>query len=414
MGFPGKISALAVVSSLVIGPVVFGKPVKGNEDLAPLGQEVDLPRKSEMSQLQPPTAPRSETDEENEPNDEGGSTPPEVDDEAERLLNSSLRLEKLKSDFQKSPKDRLKLMRLAEELIKQNDAAAATKLLWSKIELLDRAGFLMLARTHEKRAESSEMLRAVNLLLAKDEKDEEALVLQGNAILLRPGAGDKGGKVTEAKEAYKKALEANPKYQPAYAALAKIYQKNPYELRILYQDMITTFGAKSEFLAKLCEISTNDGDNEEGEKYCNQGIAKDSKVPENYVHLGIIAKQKGDQEKAKKLLKEAAAKFPKSEFAQYETANFLMNRKDDLEAYNYFQRCLRADARSERCLIGLGLSGVQIQKHEQAYNSMKQACHIGGRKHAAMVRRAASVLRSQKALQWSTRFEDLASGCSSQ
>lgn len=411
MGIRGKILALIAVSSLVIGPVASAKPApKGGNAGSADTESLDLDSKPKFapkppSSLKPaPAAPRETPSAE-----EDVAEPPEI---AEPAPLPADKLEKLKAAVRANPKDRVKLQQLAEAYYKKADYTSVTKLLWPHVEKLDATGLQLLARAHEKKGEGSEMLRAVNLLLAKDDKDYEALVLQGNAIQLRPGAGDKGSKITEAKEAYKKALEVNPKYQPAYDALAKLYQKNPYELRILYQDMVSTFGPRIQFLTKLCEISTNDGDNEEGERYCRQGIEKDKNVPDNHVYLAIIAKQKGEPDRAKELYKKAAEQFPKSEFAQYEYGNYLLTNKSDIEAYKVFEKCIRADSRSERCLMGLGLAGVQIQKYDPAYNAMKLACHIGGRKHSATVRKAIAVLRQQKALAWSARFEDLASGCS--
>src|SRR5690606_33977971 len=127
-----------------------------------------------------------------------------------------------------------------------------------------------------------------------------------------------------------------------------IYEKNPYEKRLLYQDMVEIFGPKAEFLTQLCALNANDGENEQGQKSCQQAIAADAKIPENHVYLGVISKQKGDAETAKKLLKAAADRFPSSEFAQYEFASFLETDKAWIDSNKYYERCVRADEKSDR------------------------------------------------------------------
>ncbi|MBX3033591.1 MAG: tetratricopeptide repeat protein [Bdellovibrionaceae bacterium] len=296
----------------------------------------------------------------------------------------------------------------AQGLFKKNDYAKTTALLWKNVERLDRAGIILLIKAHEAKKEWNDVIRAANLWLGKNNNDEEVLTFLGRAQFMRQRKPD------EAKETLKKAIEVNPKYQPAYEVLAEIYEKNPYERRLLYQDMIEAFGPRADFLTKLCELNANDGENEQGEAVCKQAIGVNPKIADNHVYLGIIAKQKGEEDKAGRLLKAAADKFPSSELAQYEIAAYYESQKNWVDSAKYYEACLLADKNSERCLVGVGNSGIQLKKFERAHDAFQAACRRNGRKHTPIVRRAASSLRQMKALEWAEKLETVAERCAFQ
>lgn len=295
----------------------------------------------------------------------------------------------------------------AETWQKKGDLEKATQVLWDHVKQLDRTGFLLLIHLNEAKKDWPEVVRAANLFVAKTPNDEEVLTALGVAQHRR-------GKIAEAKNALKKAIDINKSYQPAYEALSKVYEKNLFEQRLLYQDMIEVFGPKAEFLSKLCWISRSDGDNEQGLQLCTQAIAKDPENAENHVNLAIITKQKGDGEKAGQLLKEAAKHFPKSESAQLEAAIFYEDAKNYVDAYSYFEACLKISEGSERCMIGAGNSGLQLQKFARAYELFKQLCRQAGRKNSAAVRKAAQSVRLAKSGDWTSKFEDLSDHCAFQ
>lgn len=329
------------------------------------------------------------------------AAPAKVDPIAEKIEN-------LKKKIQENPKNAVAVVQLAEQYSRQGRYDEATTLLWKQIDKIDNHGFSVLMQAHEAKKEWPEVIRAANLTIAKDPKNEEALTRLGNAQFMR-------NRKTEAKESLKKALEVNKMYQPAYDTLIRIYEgNNPYEQRLLLQDMVELFGPKAMFLTKLCTLNTNDGENEQGEKVCQQAIKVNPKIPENHVHLGIIAKQKDEPERAKPLLKAAAAEFPESEYAQTEAAVFMEAEKNYVDAYKYFDRCLTANPNSERCQMGLANSGIQLEKYDRAYEAFQKACRKNGRKNASDVRRAYRALQQRKAGEWVTKFETLAERCAYQ
>lgn len=305
-----------------------------------------------------------------------------------------------------APTDLAGIKSRAEALRKKGDLAGATDLLWKNVEKLDTEGYLLLGRMHESRKEWNEVIRASGLLIAKKPKDPqtaEALTLVGRAQFMK-------GKITDAKEALKQALELNKLYEPAYDVYAQIYEKMPYEQRLLYQDMVETFGPKPKYLTKLCAINTADGENEQGSQICNQAIKADGKIADNHVNLGVIAKQKGEPELARKYLRAAADMFPDSEYAQHQFALFLEEEKNYVDSFKYYERCLSANPGADACAAGVGISGLQIQKFERALAALKQVCNRNGRKYSAQIRKAIRLTQGKDA-SWRAKFEDIADRC---
>lgn len=290
-------------------------------------------------------------------------------------------------------------------LFEKKEYSKMTPILWAKIDALNRAEMLLLVKAHYYNKEYVESIKAANLMVAKDEKDEEALTFLGLNYLRRK-------KDREAKEFFKKATDINPVYTPALDALAEIYEKNSnyYELRLIYQDLIKKLGEKPELLKKLCDINTKDGVNDAAIENCRKAMMKDPKTAENFVNLGIVYKNMGEQEKAKQQLSLAAQKFPASDFAQMQYAIFLEDQKNYIEAYKFYNLCNKANNYIERCWVGLAVTSYQILKFQDAYDAMKKSCNFN-RKHSIIGRKAALQARNAKKSDWAKKFESLADIC---
>lgn len=295
-------------------------------------------------------------------------------------------------------------VRSAEDLIRKKKYKEATVIYWKNIETLRRRELIFLIRCHEILKEWSEISRASNLLIAKNPEDAEALSYAGVAAFHR-------GQQSESKAHLVKSLELNPKLRPPYEILSMIYKDNPYERRLLFMDMMKHFGPEPEILAKLCELNTLDGDNNQAEKTCSQAIEKDPKNPANHVYMGLIAKNRGEKEQAKELLKKAADRFPQSEFSLVEYATLAEAEKNHLDAFKYYELCLEVVSGSEKCLVGLGNASVQLQRYERALDVYREVCRKYGRKHTAAVRRAIHLLRSRGESDWISKYSAVADSC---
>lgn len=295
----------------------------------------------------------------------------------------------------------------AEEHFKNGEYDKVTKLLWPQIDKIDRKSLLLLAKSHEMRKEASELIRAVNILLGKDAKDFEAHTLLGNAHLLEK-------KNKDAMESYKKALEFNARYEPAYDGLIRLYgERNPpnlYELRILYQDMIDTIGARPVYLRKLCEVNTQDNTFEAAIQTCKEAIIKDSSVADPYVYLALSYAGMGEDKRAQSGLKKAAKDFPKSELAQFQYAKTLEDQKNYVDAMKFYKLATEADAKSARSWLGLANTSFEIRKYDIALPAYKLACKFD-KKTAVSFRRATTVLRNNRNSEWVGRFESSSENC---
>ncbi len=329
---------------------------------------------------------------------------------AESKINSTTseeRAERLKSEIRKNPKNVALFTSLSQELYDQGQYQQVTAILWKHVDKIDRKGLLLLAEAHEKRNEPNDMIKALNLLLSKNENDFEAQTLMGSANKLNK-------KSKEAIESYKKAIDANAQYEPAYLGLIDLYEKrqppNLYELRILYQDMIENIGKRTVYLLKLCEINTLDGTYEAAIQNCNEIIQKDPEKTEAYVYLGLSQKGIGADDKARITFKKTALKFPKSEFAQYQYGKSLEEQKNYLDAMRTFKLGTEADPKAARSWLGLAGAAFEIRKYDISLLAYKTACKLD-KTTAVAFRRATTTLRTQKNSEWLSRFEGSSENC---
>lgn len=317
------------------------------------------------------------------------------------------KFEQLKAEIRKNPKDGKLITDLAEELFKKKEYEKVTLLLWKHIDKIDRRGIILLTKAHQERNEPSEMMRALNVELGKDDKDFEAYTLMAKAYSIQR-------KNKEAMENYKKAVELNPKYEPAYDGLIELYQKreppNLYELRILFQDMIANIGPRPQYLRKLCEINTMDGTYDAAITTCKEAIAKDAKVADPFVYLGVSQRANGDDAIALQTLKKAALDFPKAEIAQYYYGRLLEEQKNYVDAMRFYKAGTEADSKAARSWLGLATSSFEIRKYDLSLIAYKNACKYD-KKNAVAFRKATSILRNSKNGQWIDKFESASDTC---
>lgn len=320
---------------------------------------------------------------------------------------SDQKVERLKKEIRSGPKNMTLIYQLADELYKREEYEKVTLLLWKHVDKLDRKSLILLAKAHEKRKEASEMIRALNVLIGKDEKDYEAYNLMGNAYVI-------ASKNKDALESYKKSVELNNKYEPAYDSLIDLYEKrdppNLYELRILYQDMIQNIGPRAQYMRRLCEINTMDGTYDPAIQMCKDAIAKEPKIADPYVYLGIAYKATGEDATALSTLKKASQDFPQSEFAQYQYGKLLEDQKSYVEAMKLYKKGTEADPKAARSWLGLATSSFEIRKFELSLMAYKNACKYD-KKTAVAFRKATTVLRNQKNSQWVGKFEESSETC---
>lgn len=295
----------------------------------------------------------------------------------------------------------------AQKAFQKKDYETVIQLLSPEVEKLNREALLILGKAYSSLAKHEAAVKAYTAILALNPKDYETKTLIGKEQL-------SAGKDKEALSNFKDALEINSKYLPTYKALADYYEKkkNKYELRLLYEDIVSRFGEKSDAISKLCELSISDRLYDIGTKYCMRGIQLAPSVADNYVYLGISAKDTGKTKKAEEYLKKAADNFPKSELAQMTFAQFLDEKKNYISSFVYYKRAMAAAPDSLPAILGYGNASLEIQKFPESLEAYEKACRLDKRKTMPFLRRATNSLRIMKMADWLKKFEDSIDKCS--
>jgi tetratricopeptide (TPR) repeat protein len=293
----------------------------------------------------------------------------------------------------------------AETALQKKDYEKVVLLLSPEVEKLDRKGLFLLAKAYSALKKPEAAIKAYTACLALNPKDFEAKTLIG-------GEQFAAGKEREALPTLKEALEMNNRFLPAYKLLIDVYEKrkNKYELRILYQDLVEKFGEKSEYITKLCELTTLDILFDLSLRYCQLGIQKDPKEPKNYIYLGLTLKDTGDRLKADSNLKKAADDFPKSDLAQLTYAQYLDEQKNYIGSFNYYKRASLAEPKSIVAFKGLGSSAVEIQKYGEALEAFQKACSLDKSSLPAL-RKATNSIRLMKVTEWLKKYEVAVERC---
>jgi tetratricopeptide (TPR) repeat protein len=323
--------------------------------------------------------------------------------------NLDQKIAHLKELVQKNPKDYSKTIELAYAYFEKSDLEKTTAILWSQIDHLDRKAILMLAKAHEQRKEHAEAIKALEILVGKSENDFEALSLLGGEFSLIKN------KKEAVLENYKKAIEINPKYEPAYLGLADFFEKrnppNLTELRILFQDMIASIGPHPKYLQKICDINAKDeGTIEAAIETCRQATISDPSTADGFVNLGLSLKVSGKTEEGLAAIKKAALSFPKSELAQFTYGKALEGNKNSVDAMKYYKAGTESEPTSARSWLGLASTTFELKKYETAYEAFKKACRFD-KKNAVAFRRATAVLRTNKVTDWIEKFESSSESC---
>lgn len=292
-----------------------------------------------------------------------------------------------------------------QKSLKAKDYNKVISMLSPEVEKLDRQGLFALAKAYSALKKSEAAIKAYTAALSLNPEDVEAKTLIGAEQMV-------SNKEKEALVTLKEALEIRNDFVPAFKLLIRLYEKrkNKYELRLLYQDLVEKIGPKAEYLTQLCELTTTDGLYDLSEKYCQQGIEKNSKEPNNFVYLGLTRKETGKTKDAEGILKKVADDFPKSALAQNTYAQHQEEKKNFISAYAYYKKAIVADAKSVTGYLGVAQSALEIQKYQESLDGFMKACKLDKTTLPAF-RKATNTLRTMKIEEWLRKFEKQSESC---
>lgn len=312
------------------------------------------------------------------------------------------------------------LLTQAEQLQKTDGPQKAIDFLWKNSEKLERPEFLFMALNLIKMKNFKDILKVSELVLAKNPKDAEFLTFQGKAYL----ESSKDRKILEkAQESLRGAIEANPKFEPPYLILDGLYeqqdnlsraQKKPAKSlqsrRNLFEDLIKNIGEKPLYLAKLCEIDTLDGVNEDALKNCKKAVEMDKNNIKNQLFLAQVYRQRGEKPETLQIFQTALKMSPKSEDVLNAYGTYLEGEKNYTEAYTHFKTCAEANPKSDVCVRGLGASAASLKKWEECFSSFQKLCKKD-RKWSQDVRKASMTAKELGEAGWEQKLLELSINC---
>jgi len=296
-------------------------------------------------------------------------------------------------------------LKAARTALRAKEFQAVIDMISPKLDVAPREGFLILSKAYSGTKNHPMSLKTLNAALAKYKGDREIATELGRTHLAL-------NKEREAKGILKEVIDLHPNYEPAYLAMAEIYEKrkNRYELRMLFQDLIENVGEKPIYISKLCDLATKEGLYELSFKHCDRAIFRNPKEPLNYINIATAYKETGKSEKAHQFFKKAADSFSKSEMALVSYAQYLDEGKNSVQSYAYWKKATLADAKSARAWLGLAFTELEIQKFSDSMTSFEKLCELDDNAERHL-RRAAGQLKTLKQESWLEKMMDLIGKC---
>lgn len=313
------------------------------------------------------------------------------------------------------------LLKEAEALQKtEGGEQKAVDFLWKNSEKLQRSELLFLTKILVKRKNFKDILKTSELALAKNPQDAEFLTFQGKSYM----EISKDKKTLEkAQESLRAAIEANPKFEPAYLILDDFYerqdslfrsQKKPMRSlqtrRLLFEDLSQNLGEKQLYQAKLCEINMLDGVNENALKTCKRALELKKDDIKTQLNLAQVYRQTGEKKEALSLLEKSAKDFPRSVEILTALGTHLEEEKNYAAAYTQFKNCLDSSPTADSCIRGHGATAVALKKWQEGFDSFQKLCRKD-RKWSLDVRKAAVTAKDLGDLGWQQKFLELSLNC---
>lgn len=275
------------------------------------------------------------------------------------------------------------------------------------LDVASKDAFLLLARAYAASGNAMMAMKTLSAGHAKTPEDPDLGTALGQAQFAL-------NREKEAKAILKEVIQANPSYEPAYLAIAEIYEKknNRYELRLIYQDLLKVAKKpRPQYLKALCELTNRDGLYDLAFTYCQQAIAANPADPLNRVNLANTKEETGKIAEAQIEYKTAADHSSASEPAQFAYARFLDSQKKFTESFAYYKKAVVADPKSARSWQGLGFSALEIQKFQESIDAFLKLCELDTRDGVKHARKAANQMKRLEQPQWFDKFQKMISKC---
>lgn len=241
---------------------------------------------------------------------------------------------------------------------------------------LSNDGLMLLAKAYKAKKDYNNEIQVLLKILDINEFDQQAHMLIGQAYQMSQKADD-------AIIHYRAVIKSNPKSIEAYERLidtfepmAKNKPSSRYEVRLLYQDMIKTFGPKPRFVSEICRLYFEDSFLDNTITACQEAIQKDPQKAENNIYLGQAMIETGQVVEGKRVIVQAAKKFTNSELAQKTAGQIYTDEKNYAAAKVFLNRCVQLNPKVASCHLGLANGAYEVRDYNLALSEFYKACRL--------------------------------------
>lgn len=277
----------------------------------------------------------------------------------------------------------------------------------TQLKELDRNQLYLLAQSYAKLNRYQEAYATFDYMLQKNPTD--LAVLREWALLLT-----KQKKYKQAIEKLNEAIKADPNYELAYVTLGEtILQykpKNFMELRILYQDMVERFGAKEDYLYKVCLYATQEGQHQEAQTWCQRTLKANPQHALAKVHLGQILADQKEYEKADSYFNKILPDVTHSPEALLQIASYFEQRGQKAKAFEVLAHAKNSFKSHVEYQIRCASLACSLGFIQECYESFELACHAEPKSVLAL-KKVKNFVKSSNNKTWVERFYNLETHC---
>ena len=325
-------------------------------------------------------------------------------------------VDQLESALKKDPDNITVRERLARQFSNMKQWDKVIEHLNPHTDVASPRGYLLLATAYQEVKNFKSVARVLRLLSEKRPKDYHIQFMLGDALIKQAGTVTE---LTERQkleasgiESFRAAIRIKRTFRPPYQALVNYFVSAGMNLEAREQinDMLKVFGNRPELHADLCRLYALDGFLQQAVRYCNRARQLNADLPESYIYLAQAYFDQKEMERAEQTLIEAAKRFPRSEFVQYGTGQFFLQKSNFPVAMKYLKRAVASQSGSARSQLALAKSLFESGLEEESLAHFSKACQIETAAQSDVLA-AASRLRLKGSSSLAARFSQAAGAC---
>jgi tetratricopeptide (TPR) repeat protein len=211
------------------------------------------------------------------------------------------------------------------------------------------------------------------------------------------------------------AIKMNPHYEAAYLDLAQTIlefkPRNRFESRAIFEEMVEKFGKKPEYMEKICDLASKEGQHQIAEKACSQSLELTPNNSTALIAMGHLIRDKMEYQKADEYFTKLLLEHGRDPNIAVACGDYFKERNQTLKAFEAYEKGVTENEFSPyENIIKAAQLACELQLHEKCYLMFKKACGLS--KNAKVeLRRAMKFLSSLKDQTVTGKFEKLNLEC---